>query len=156
MIVQFHSSVLFVKNMEKSRAFYCDILKQEIETDFGNNIMLKGGLSIWEIQESHELHRTFYKKDVSNSSMELYFETENMNKVIELIHQFNIPKHHELVEESWGQRTIRIYDPDRNLVEIGEKLEVFIQRMYKEGMSIEEIMKKTGVPKPMIEKSVIW
>jgi len=55
-----------------------------------------------------------------------------------------------------GQKTIRIYDPDRNLVEIGEKLEVFIQRMYKEGMGIVEIVKKTGVPKQMIEKIVIW
>jgi len=90
--------------MKKSKAFYCDFLKQEIETDFGNNIMLKGGLSIWEIQESHELYKNFYKKGVSNnSSMELYFETENMDQVSELINQFNIPKYHELVEESWAK-----------------------------------------------------
>jgi len=140
--------------MKKSKAFYCDFLKQEIETDFGNNIMLKGGLSIWEIQESHELYRNFYKTEIPNTSLELYFETENMDKVIELINQFNIPKYHELVEESWGQKTIRIYDPDRNLVEIGEKLEVFIRRMYKEGIGIDEIEKRTGVPKQMIEKII--
>jgi len=28
--------------------------------------------------------------------------------------------------------------------------------MYKEGMGIVEIVKKTGVPKQMIEKIVIW
>lgn len=42
MTLKFHSTVLFVKDIELSKNFYCSILNQEIDTDFGNNITLKG------------------------------------------------------------------------------------------------------------------
>jgi lactoylglutathione lyase len=146
MTLKFHSAVLFVKNIEISKDFYCNVLKQEIETDFGNNISLKGGLSMWQVSDWHPLYSDFYDKENYNKSLELYFETEDISQIVYLISSNNILKHHELTEESWGQKTIRIYDPDNNLIEIGEKLESFIKRMHKEGLSVEQINKKSGVP----------
>jgi catechol 2,3-dioxygenase-like lactoylglutathione lyase family enzyme len=140
----------FVKDIEISKAFYCKILKQEIATDFGNNISLKSGLTLWQIPEWHDLYKGFYTRRSTNKAMEIYFETTNIMDVVKQIEKNNISKQHELIEESWGQKTIRIFDPDNNLVEIGEKMEIFIKRMYTEGLSIEEINKKTGVPEKLI------
>ena len=39
MKLNFHSTVLFVKDIEVSKQFYCNILSQEIDSDFGNNII---------------------------------------------------------------------------------------------------------------------
>lgn len=152
MKIQFHSSVIFVKDIEASKQFYCNILQQEVDTDFGNNITLKGGLSIWEIPDWHELNQNYYQKGESNKALEICFETDHIDEIVDLIEKQNLKKRHGLTEETWGQKTIRIYDPDNNLVEIGEKLEVFITRMHNEGLSVEKINKKTGVPKEHIEK----
>ncbi len=154
MLVKFHSSVIFVKDISISKNFYAGILKQELETDFGNSITFKGGLSIWQIPDQHTLNKDFYAKSNSNKALELYFETEDIHKVVDLINHKAIKKHHNLIEESWGQKTIRIYDPDNNLIEIGEKVESFIKRMYQEGLSIEQINKKSGVPIKLIEEYI--
>ena len=154
MNIQFHSSVIFVKGIEVSKQFYCNILKQEIDTDFGNNITLKGGLSIWEIPEWHQLNQSFYQKGSVNKALEICFETDNMDEIVDLIENQNIKKHHELTEESWGQKTIRVYDPGNNLVEVGEKFEVFLRRMHQNGLTLEEINQKTGVPLELIKEYI--
>ena len=43
-----------------------------------------------------------------------------------------------------------VISDDNNLIEIGEKLEVFIQRLNNDGLSTEQIHKKTGVPQDQI------
>ena len=154
MKLNFHSTVLFVKDNEVSKQFYCNILSQEIDSDFGNNISFKTELSLWQIPEEHILNTDFYNKSNSNKSLEIYFETDDIVEIIDFINSKNIKKHHELIEESWGQKTIRIYDPDNNLIEIGEKLESFIKRMYQEGLSIEQINQKSGVQINLISKYI--
>ncbi|NCU32068.1 MAG: hypothetical protein EOM23_03850 [Candidatus Moranbacteria bacterium] len=32
---------------------------------------------------------------------------------------------HKIQEKPWGQKTIRFFDPDRHLIEIGEVLKMF-------------------------------
>ena len=44
----YHSCVLLVKDIEKSKHFYNTILGQNIVMDFGRNVGFEGGLSIWE------------------------------------------------------------------------------------------------------------
>ena len=150
MSLKFHSSVIFIKDIEISKDFYCNILNQDIKMDFGNYVVLNDGLTLWQIPDWHQLTKDFYDNESYNQSLELYFETEDIHKTLNLIEAHSIPKHHELSEESWGQKTIRIYDPDNNLIEIGEKLESFIRRLNNEGLSIEKISKKTGIPENLI------
>jgi hypothetical protein len=56
------------------------------------------------------------------------------------------------MEEPWGQRTIRFYDPDNNLIEVGETLEKFVGRMALSGMKLEEISAKTTIPIPIVKR----
>ena len=53
---------------------------------------------------------------------------------------------HDTRLESWGQYTVRFFDPDGNLVEVGESIPCFVKRLYQEGLSIEDVAAKTSVP----------
>ena len=144
---QFHSVVLFVKDLQKSKKFYTEVLGQEVEYDFGNNIGLKDGISLWKIMPDHVISLSRkHSRTKATKAYEIYFETNDIDTFQEIIvrHKLNIL--HDLMEEPWGQRTIRFYDPDNNLIEVGETLGTFVTRMAKSGMMPEEISVKTTIP----------
>lgn len=74
---------------------------------------------LWNYLQKYLYEMTFYYNDTMNP--ELYFEEENVDatyeKLIALYPEtefVNLPMTH-----SWGQRVMRFYDPDGNLIEIG-------------------------------------
>ncbi len=144
-MVKFHSSVIFVKDIKKSKDFYMNLLNQEIEHDFNTNIIFKTGLSIWQINPEHIIPA---KLDITKHSnrMELYFETTDIVDSLCMLEEADVKFLHKINEEPWGQLNIRFFDPDGHLIEIGETLETFVRRMKKEGMSEEEISSKSGIP----------
>ncbi|MGE0090129.1 MAG: VOC family protein [Bacteroidales bacterium] len=154
MNLKIHSSVIFVRDINISKQFYCDQLKQEIEYDFGNNVLLKCGITLWQIPHWHYLHNNFYSAKSGNKAFEICFETDQMDDALLLIKNNKIPLQHDIIEEKWGQRTIRMLDPDNNLIEIGEKLEVFINRLHEKGFNSNQIAQKTGVPEQQIKNII--
>ncbi|PLX17147.1 MAG: glyoxalase [Salinivirgaceae bacterium] len=150
-MIKFHSVVIFVKDIERSKLFYTEILEEEIEHDFGKNIMFKSGLSLWEIGKNHIIAQKVNTNNMGNR-IELYFESEHLETIFEKLKTANTSFLHEIQEEPWGQRTLRFFDIDNHLIEIGEPLPFFIRNMHNKGMSIEEIEKKSGVPLSTIKK----
>jgi len=150
------SIALFVKDIEVSKAFYQTLLGLEIEFDFGKNIIFKGGIAIWEINPTHIIPSTLGENSLNGKSnrFELYFETENLEEVFLPLKAANIQFLHEIHEENWGQRTIRFFDPDNHLIEIGESLHCFIKRMLDSGMTREQVSAKTGVSPNDFEKNL--
>jgi predicted enzyme related to lactoylglutathione lyase len=144
MSVTFYSPVIFVKDIQVSKKFYSEILNQEIEFDFGTNIIFKSKLSLWQVKAGHEISAITGSSSEGNT-FELYFETEDIEESAERIISTGAKLLHDLKTESWGQRTIRFFDPDNHLVEIGETLRTFIMRIYKETGSVAETASKTGV-----------
>lgn len=59
---------------------------------------------------------------------------------------------HPLITQVWGQKRICFYDPDYHIIEVSEKRSSTVQRLYKEGMSIDEISQKTMLSVKMIER----
>jgi hypothetical protein len=53
---------------------------------------------------------------------------------------------HGVKEFPWGQRVIRFYDPDRHILEVGEKMEMVCKRFLDSGMTVEETSKRTMLP----------
>jgi hypothetical protein len=53
---------------------------------------------------------------------------------------------HPLKVESWGQRSIRFFDPDGFIVEVGEPIEVFVRRLGETGLTIEEVSRRSQIP----------
>lgn len=141
----YHSTVIFVQDIEKSKDFYTKQLGFLIEHDFGKNVILNSGLTIWEIQPEHTISRKLKTKNDSNR-FELCFEHEDIEKICNDLEKAGTNFLHKIHEEPWGQRTVRFYDPDNHLIEIGEPLEVFANNLSKRGLTENQISKKTGIP----------
>jgi len=143
------STALFVRDIEISKHFYLNVLGLSIDLDFGKNVIFKNGFAIWEIQDTHIIPLKLGINKVCDNSVnrfELYFETENLSQIYSILKSKNVQFLHEIHEESWGQQTIRIFDPDNHLIEIGESMKQFVGRYFREGLTIETITKRTGIP----------
>lgn len=150
--LKFNSAVLFVKDIEISKAFYTELLEFGIESDFGSNVTLRGGLSLWQISDWHVIEKQGLTKDKKGHDKELYFETTNIIEPFEKLKGASVEFFHEIIDEPWGQKVFRFFDPDNHLIEIGESLETFVPRMYSEGLAINAIVEQTGIPKQFVEE----
>jgi catechol 2,3-dioxygenase-like lactoylglutathione lyase family enzyme len=154
MQIKFHSTVIMTDDFDRMKAFYVNILQQEIEFDFGNCIGFKNGLSLWKLKEEYpiaiKLGRTFDK--TGNKNLEICFETDDFESMVENLKKHSLNYLHTETEELWGQKTIRFYDPESNLVEIGETIPCFVKRFRNMGMTAEEVSKKTSVSVEMVKK----
>lgn len=151
------STAIFVNDIKISKEFYCNLLGLIIDLDFGKNVVFKAGFAIWEIQNNHIIPLSIGLGAVTNSishRFELYFETENLPDIYKVLTKNNVRFLHEIHEETWGQQTIRFFDPDNHLIEIGESIEQFVCRFYNLGMSIEEVSKKTSIPVYEVERLI--
>jgi catechol 2,3-dioxygenase-like lactoylglutathione lyase family enzyme len=148
MSIQFHSSVLFTADVKRLSAFYTDVLGQKIQHDFGACIIYQCGLSLW--QPTDELTVAaklgYCCHPSGNKNLELCFETEIWASDVERIKASGVKLLHDVVEEPWGQQTLRFFDPDGNLVEIGESIPTFVRRHHAAGLSPEAVAEKTGMP----------
>jgi catechol 2,3-dioxygenase-like lactoylglutathione lyase family enzyme len=144
--------VLFVSDIERSKRFYRDLLGLEIEMDLGVNVGFRNSLALW--QKDFALNVIYGKQTppVKGNDIEVYFETGSLDKAWETACAQGIAIVHEPREQPWGQRVFRVYDPDRFIVEFGEPMPAAIQRMHREGMTEEEIAKKTTMPAVIIHK----
>ena len=59
---------------------------------------------------------------------------------------------HPLREQPWGQRVVRIYDPDRHIIEVGEPMSVVVSRLLGQGMSVEQAAERTGMPVEAVQQ----
>ena len=150
-------SVLFVKDIEVSKNFYSNVLRQQISLDFGTNVIYKSGFAIWQISDNHIIPAKLgldKTQDKSVTRFELCYETQDIDRVYNDLKNKNVEFLHELSEEIWGQRTIRFFDPDNHLIEIGETLEQFVIRFYKQGMSVQQVAERTFVPAVDVERMI--
>ncbi len=146
-------NILFVvENIENSKAFYKELFGLEVVTDFGENVILTEGL----VLQERKLWETFLKKDVrpGGNDAELYFEENDIDAFLEKLEKSSFPIEYinKCIEHDWGQRVIRIYDPDRHIIEIGESMEYVARRLLKAGMTVEQAAEKTQLPISLVEE----
>jgi len=147
MKIKFDSTVLIVREFDIMKDFYLNILQQEVEHDFGNCISLKCGITIWQLKEEYPIVKKLgstHRKE-GNQNLEMCFTTERIDEVSQRLSQIKIRYLHRMEEETWGQKTIRFFDPENNLIQVGESIPAFVKRLFNSGMSIEEVASKTGV-----------
>lgn len=112
--------LIVVKDIEKSKAFYKELFGLTVITDYGENVILTEGLVL---QEQKTWEKFIHRDVVSGGNdAELYFEESNLDEFVEKLKQsrFQIEYVNECMRHSWGQRVVRIYDPDKHIIEIGE------------------------------------
>ena len=143
--------LLVVNDIEKSKQFYRELFGMYVVRDFGENVILSDGLVLQEKKVWEDLIENKVRAYANNA--ELYFENDNMEDFLRKLEKssFEIDYLNRLKEHSWGQRVVRIYDPDKHIIEIGESLDYVVKRLLLEGMTEMEISDKTGLPIQEVE-----
>ena len=143
--LKYTSTLIAVADMEISKQFYHDVLGLEIVADFGDNVTLDGGIAL----QTMNTWKTFIRTDnlvLPNNAGELFFEEEDMDTFCDHLKKFDICYVHPLFEHRWGQRVVRFYDPDKHIIEVGEKLDAVILRFMENGLSAEETAVRMDIP----------
>ena len=111
--------LIVVKDIEKSKQFYHDLFGLDLILDNDGNMILTEGL----VLQDEKIWRKFLGKDIipKSNSVELYFEEQDIDAFIKKLEQSypSIQYVNKLMTHSWGQKVIRFYDPDGNLIEVG-------------------------------------
>ena len=151
--MRFVCPLIVVDDIARSRRFYEEVLGQEVEFDFGENVTFKGSFAI-HLKGHYETligNEADHKITQKSNSFEMYFETDDVLSDYQRLKQAKVEFVHELREQPWGQRVTRFYDPDWHIVEIGETMQSVVLRLHKEGHSIEDICLKSSMPKEFVE-----
>lgn len=147
--MRFHSPTLFVSDIEHSTRFYTQVMGQVIDLDFGKNVILKCGITLWEVDPNNIIPKQLGIDRITNrqfNRFELYFETQNLDADFQKLEESGVTFLHEIHEEPWGQRTVRFFDPDNHLVELGETLGTFVKRLFNQGLTREQVTNRTSIP----------
>ena len=111
--------LIVVKDIEKSRKFYHDLFGIDLVLDNDGNMILTEGL----VLQDEKIWKSFLDRDIvpKSNSCELYFEEQDIESFVEKLEKLypDIEYVNHLMTHSWGQRVIRFYDLDGNLIEVG-------------------------------------
>ena len=111
--------LVVVKDIEKSREFYHDLFGLDTILDHGGNMILTEGL----VLQDEKIWRDFVGKEIVQKSIscELYFEERDIEAFVEKLEERypDIEYVNRLMTHSWGQKMVRFYDLDGNLIEVG-------------------------------------
>lgn len=143
--MRYNGVCIAVKDIHLSRKFYEDLFRLEVLQDYGINVSF-GGLSL---QQDFDWLVDIPKENILQepNNMELYFEEDDFDSfVLKLQKHSNIRYIGNGVKKaSWGQRSIRFYDLDGHIIEVGEDMKAVINRFLNSGMSIEETSKQMDI-----------
>ena len=111
--------LIVVNDIEKSKRFYEDLFGLDVILDNDGNVILTEGL----VLQDAKIWKEFIRKDivVQNNATELYFEEKDIEAFAKKLEAYAEPIMYvnTLMEHSWGQKVIRFYDLDGNLIEVG-------------------------------------
>ncbi len=111
--------LIVVKDINKSKQFYHDLFGLDPILDNDGNMILTEGL----VLQEEKYWKEFLGKEIvpENNSSELYFEESDIEGFVEKLERFypEVKYVNRLMTHSWGQKVVRFYDPDGNLIEVG-------------------------------------
>ena len=111
--------LIVVKDIEKSKQFYHDLFGLDTVLDNDGNMILTEGL----VLQDEKIWKKFLEKDIipESNSCELYFEEYDIEAFVQRLEKLypSIQYVNKLMTHSWGQKVIRFYDLDGNLIEVG-------------------------------------
>ena len=151
--MKFKGPMLVVKDIERAKRFYTEVIGVRVIADFGENATLTGGLALQ--TESSWSTFTDCTSDFFSyhgNDTEMYFEEEDFDGFLEKIAALEVERVGEDLEMPWGQKVIRLYDPDKHIVEIGEDMKVMMKRLRATGLSIQQLSEKTFMSPKMVER----
>ena len=111
--------LIVVNDMDRAIRFYKEIFGLDVILNQDGNVILSEGL----VLQDAKIWQQFLDKDLipKNNMAELYFAESDIEGFVKKLEEsdFEIEYVNELMTHSWGQKVIRFYDPDGNLIEVG-------------------------------------
>lgn len=111
--------LIVVKDIERSRKYYHDLFGLEMVLDNDGNMILTEGL----VLQDEIIWKDFLGKDIipESNSCELYFEERDLEGFVRRLEDLypDTVYVNRLMTHTWGQKVVRFYDPDGNLIEVG-------------------------------------
>lgn len=122
--MKYKGTLIVVKDCKKALKFYSDVFGLQLIKDNDGNMELTDNLYL---QESG-YWETFTGKSIvpkSNQS-ELYFEESDIEQFVNKLEKLYPETEYvnRLITHSWGQKVVRFYDPDGNLIEVGTPVKI--------------------------------
>lgn len=110
--------LIVVNDIEKSKKFYKELFGLDVILDQDGNVILTEGL----VLQDAKVWKDFIQKDVvkQSNATELYFEERDIEAFAKKLETYEEPIEYvnRLMQHSWGQKVIRFYDLDGNLIEV--------------------------------------
>lgn len=111
--------LIVVKDIERSKQFYHDLFGLNMVLDNDGNMILTEGL----VLQEEKIWKSFLGKEIipQNNSCELYFEEHDIETFVQKLERLypSVQYVNKLMTHSWGQKVVRFYDLDGNLIEVG-------------------------------------
>ena len=111
--------LIVVKDINKAQRFYRDLFGLELILDNDGNMILSDGL----VLQAEKYWTEFLGREIlpENNASELYFEEADIEGFVAKLERYypEVKYVNRLMTHSWGQKVIRFYDPDGNLIEVG-------------------------------------
>ncbi len=111
--------LIAVNDIEKSIKFYRDIFGLQVILNQDGNVIMSEGLVLQDVK----LWREILGKEIipENNMTELYFEENDIEEFVRKLNEseYDIKYVNKLMEHAWGQKIVRFYDLDGNLIEVG-------------------------------------
>lgn len=149
--MKYQGCLLAVRDISASKFFYENVLHQTAVMDIGGHVAYEG----FSLQEGYADLVGISGGSVKEQShnFQVYFEVDDLDEVYaELKSISGLQWVHEIKEYPWGQRDIRVYDPDRHIVEIAEDMTAVIKRFFGRGMTAEEVAGRTMFPLEVVKQ----
>lgn len=149
--MKYQGCLLAVKDISISKHFYEKVLHQNAIMDIGVHVTFEGFSLQQEYAEIVGVSVDSVKEQSHN--FQVYFEVEDLDKAYAEMKSIpGLQWVHEIKEYPWGQRDIRVYDPDKHIVEIAEDMNTVIKRFFSQGMSAEEVAERTMFPLEVVKQ----
>ena len=117
--MRFRNVLIAVNDMDRAIRFYKEIFGLQVILDQDGNVIMSEGL----VLQDAKIWQQFLDKGLvpKNNMTELYFEETDIGGFVKKLEDsdFEIEYVNELMTHSWGQKVVRFYDPDGNLIEVG-------------------------------------
>ena len=120
--MKYKGTLIVVQSCSRALEFYREMFGFQLVQDNDGNMELTDHLYL---QEASYWEAFTGKRAIPNSNRsELYFEEPDIEAFVKRL-EARYPETeyvHRLMTHSWGQRVVRFYDPDGNLIEVGTPL----------------------------------
>lgn len=121
MDIQFKTSIALVRSIEESKLFYRDIIGLTVIKEFDTFVLFQDHFAIHAADLFYQyINKPYHGEKMGHDNVDYYFTTSDLVGFQEKLKGEQVTFIHEIHQHEWGEKVIRVYDPDGHIIEIGD------------------------------------